>query len=85
MSALVRSVDNEGCLACPGKDALMSISENALAMDKIEDIHVEHWIAGVRSPEENIFSPAEFSENFLDAGEDLMVCHFMSKQQAKYL
>ncbi|KAH9366226.1 hypothetical protein HPB48_001745 [Haemaphysalis longicornis] len=50
---IVCNIDDEDCVcsrcpACPGKGALLSILESALDMDKVEDFHVEHWIAGVR-------------------------------------
>lgn len=45
MSAIVWNFDNECCMysccpAGPGKDALLSIFESALDMEKVEDIHV---------------------------------------------
>ncbi|KAH9383616.1 hypothetical protein HPB48_025309 [Haemaphysalis longicornis] len=45
-------------------------------MDKVEDFHVEHCIAGVRCRlEKIILSPAELSEKFFDAAEDLKGRH----------
>lgn len=91
MSTLVCNIENEDCMrnrcpACPSKDALQMILESALDTDEVDDLRVEHWIAGVRCRLEIIIlTPAEYSEKFLDAIEELKLHHFVSKQQAKYL
>ncbi|KAH9374074.1 hypothetical protein HPB48_005343 [Haemaphysalis longicornis] len=91
LSAIVCNIDVENCMcsrcpACPGKDALMTILESALDMDKVEDFHVENRIAGIRRILEKIvLSSSKFSEQFLGTVKDLKMHHFISKQQAKFL